>query len=228
MSTGGGKVLMSNVSGGLRASSGSGPVIYGGDGSDKTTDLSGVEVDGDEISGARADQAGVLHVSRAGGAVHLDEAPHGAQISTGGGNVTVGRSGGMVDAGTGGGDIEIGPASGSVSATTGAGRVRVTIVRGSGPEHSVEIASGSGAAVIELPSDLSARFEIETAYTEEYGKKTRIVSDFPLQLSETSTWDDTQGSLRKYVRGSGTAGKGGGVVKVKIVNGDVTIRKGKS
>jgi beta-lactamase regulating signal transducer with metallopeptidase domain len=233
VSTGGGEVLLSRVSGGLRGNSGSGPVVYGEDGSARTTDLGDVDVDGDQIqvngssNGAHTDKAGVLHVSRAGGDVRLDEAPHGAAISTGGGKVSVGRSGGKVDASTGGGDIEIGPASGSVSAHTGAGRVRVTIVRGAGPEHSVEIMSGSGAAVIELPSDLSARFDIETAYTEDYGKKTRIVSDFPLQLSETSKWDTREGSPRRYVRGTGTVGKGGGLVYVKIVNGDVTIRKGK-
>jgi beta-lactamase regulating signal transducer with metallopeptidase domain/DUF4097 and DUF4098 domain-containing protein YvlB len=234
VSTGGGEVTLSHVSGGLRASSGSGPVVYGEDGSGRTTDMNDVEVDGDDVHvhgssvEARADKAGVVHISRAGGNVHLDEAPKGAAITTGGGNVRVGRSGGDVEVGTGGGDIEIGPASGSVSAHTGAGRVAVKIAPGAGPEHSVEIASGSGAAVIELPANLSARFEIETAYTEKYGKKTRIVSDFPLQLSETSTWDATQGTPRKYVRGAGTAGKGEGLVEVKIVNGDVTIRKSKS
>ncbi|HET9325502.1 MAG TPA: M56 family metallopeptidase [Candidatus Eisenbacteria bacterium] len=225
VSTGGGEVLLSGVSGGLRGSSGSGPVVYGEDGSARTTDLSDVEVEDDEIQVARPDKAGFLHVSRAGGDVHLDEAPKGARISTGGGDVTVGRSGGTIDADTGGGDIEIGPSSGSVSARTGAGRVRVTIVRGSSPEHSVEISSGSGPAVIELPADLSARFEIETAYTDGHGKKTRIVSDFPLKISETSTWDTSEGSPRRYVRGTGTAGKGGGLVVVKIVNGDVTIRR---
>jgi len=231
VSTGGGQVVLSGVSGGLNGSSGSGPVVYGDDGSERTTDLGDVDVNGDEIhvkgssGGAHADQAGVLHVSRAGGDVHLDDAPKGAHISTGGGRVTVDRSGGAVDASTGGGDIEIGPSSGSVSATTGAGRVRVTIVSGSSPEHSVDISSGSGAAVIDLPADLSARFEIETAYTDRYGKKTRIVSDFPLKLSETSAWDNSNGTPRRYVRGTGTAGKGGGLVQVKVVNGDVTLRK---
>jgi len=69
------------------------------------------------------------------------------------------------------------------------------------------------------------RFEIETAYTNAYGEKTRIVSDFPLNVSETSTWDNSQGTPRRYVRGTGTVGKGGGLVSVKIVNGDVIIRK---
>ena len=201
VSTGGGQVVLSGVSGGLNGSSGSGPVVYGDDGSERTTDLGDVDVNGDEIhvkgssGGAHADQAGVLHVSRAGGDVHLDDAPKGAHISTGGGRVTVDRSGGAVDASTGGGDIEIGPSS------------------------------GSGAAVIDLPADLSARFEIETAYTDRYGKKTRIVSDFPLKLSETSAWDNSNGTPRRYVRGTGTAGKGGGLVQVKVVNGDVTLRK---
>jgi len=233
VSTGGGEVVLSRVSGGLRGTSGSGPVIYGEDGSGRTTDLDQVQVKDGEIkvnastSGERVDQAGMLHVSRAGGDVNLDEAMQGAVISTGGGDVTVGRSDGKIDASTGGGDIEIGPAGGSVRAHTGAGRVRVTIVAAAGPEHSVEIVSGTGAAVLELPANLSARFELETAYTENHGGKTRIVSDFPLQQTETPKWDDSEGTPRRYVRGTGTAGKGGGLIFVKIVNGDITIRKGK-
>jgi beta-lactamase regulating signal transducer with metallopeptidase domain/DUF4097 and DUF4098 domain-containing protein YvlB len=230
VSTGGGEVLLSGVSGGLRGTSGSGPVIYGEDGSGRTAKLGEVSVDGGTITGRPTmDKAGVLHVTRAGGEVDLDEAPHGAVVSTGGGDVRIGASDGKLDVSTGGGDIEVGPARGSVRAHTGAGRVQITVVSGSSPEHSLEILSGTGAAIVELPADLSARFDLETAYTNNRDAgRTKIVSDFPLQITETSKWDDSEGTARKYVRASGTAGKGEGRIFIKIVNGDITIRKGKS
>ena len=233
VSTGGGEVVLSRVTGGLKGSSGSGPVVYRDDGSGGTADLNHLHVhdsriDFDEDPAPRADGAGLLHVTRAGGDIDLDEAPKGAELKTGGGDVTVGRSGGRVSATTGGGDIRIGPCSGSVWARTGAGEVTITIVQGDGAEHTVDVMSGTGATTLELPANLSARFELETAYTREFDGRTHIKSDFPLNLSETSDWDASQGSPRRYVRGTGTAGKGGGVIRVKIVNGDITIRKRKS
>ncbi len=210
VSTGGGVVRLSRVRGGLHASSGSGPVMYTEGREGETGDL----------------DTGRLHIEKAGGDVILEAAPAGAEIHTGGGRVRVGASAGLVSASTGGGDIVIGPASGSVSASTGAGNVQVTIEGDDGSEHSVEISSGTGSAVLLLPPGFSGRFDLETAYTENFGRRTRIESDWELVKEESTRWDDRNGTPRKYVRAFGEAGHGGGLIKVRIVNGDITVRRG--
>ena len=173
-------------------------------------------------------ESGALRIKKAGGAILLETAPEGASLSTGGGHIEVGESAGFVEASTGGGNITIGPLAGSVRAGTGAGNVDIVIVDSDGAEHSVDIESGSGSVTLTLPADFSGRFELETAYTESFGRRTRIASDWRLAQEETSRWDDRAGSPRKYVRASGGSGGGGGLVRVRIVNGDITIRRGRS
>jgi hypothetical protein len=53
----------------------------------------------------------------------------------------------------------------------------------------------------------------------------RIETDWTLSESETDGWDSSEGSPRKYVRASGKAGNGSGVIRIAIVNGDITIRR---
>ena len=219
VSTGGGTVHLSNVKGDLDGSSGSGPVIHANRIDDEARDAEG--------KGTGRGVGGALHISQAGGDIEIDSVPDGAVLKTAGGRIRVGSSSGSLKVSTGGGNITVGPSTGSVRATTGAGDVRITIVNGDGTEHSVDILTGTGSAVVELPADISARFDLETAYTDNFGRKTRIESDFPLRRSETTEWDTSQGSPRKYVRATGSAGAGAGKIRIQIVNGDITIRKSK-
>jgi hypothetical protein len=69
--------------------------------------------------------------------------------------------------------------------------------------------------------------ELETAYTENHGRKTRIVSDWPLSITETNEWDDSYGTPRKYVRVRQNIGRGGGVIRVRTVNGNVELKRGR-
>ena len=237
VTTGGGPITLSRVSGGLRGSSGSGPVVYreapeseGDEG--ETRDLGDVEVDHDgdvDLGGIDGDVpagTGRLHITRAGGDVRLAGAPDGAEIHTGGGTVVVGRSAGFVDASTGGGDVKIGPVAGSVRAGTGAGRVEVTLADARGEEQSVEIHSGNGAVVLVLPAGFDGTIDLETAYTKNHDV-TRIIAPWELQRS-TTDWDDSHGTPRRFVRAKGTAGSGrGGHVKVRTVNGNVEVRLGR-
>lgn len=200
--TGGGQVRFSRVTGGIRGSSGSGPVIYS----------------------ETEKPAGVLHLRKAGGDIVLDGAPHGLDAETGGGTVRIGPSRGMVSVSTGGGDITIGPVAGSVRAGTGAGDVRITIVEASGQSQSVEVTAGVGDVVIDWPAGVPARFRLETAYTRSFGRRTRVDTELPLEQEETERWDDHHGTPRRYVRARGQVGQGGGVVSVRTVNGDITIR----
>jgi hypothetical protein len=94
--------------------------------------------------------------------------------------------------------------------------------------HSVDVTSGKGEVVLVLPRDLNATLELETAYTENLGHKTRIVSDVPLQgLTETPDWDDSEGTPRRYIRARQNIGRGGAVIRVRTVNGDVVLKRGR-
>jgi DUF4097 and DUF4098 domain-containing protein YvlB len=140
VSTGGGTVKLSRVKGGLRGSSGSGPVVYADATDDEGTgDLTNVRVNGTDghiVVGTNA--AGLLHIQRAGGTVDLDEVPNGAEIRTGGGDIRIRKGAGSIDAQTGGGDITIGPIAGSVSASTGAGDVSLRLASLKGQSQDVE------------------------------------------------------------------------------------------
>jgi beta-lactamase regulating signal transducer with metallopeptidase domain/DUF4097 and DUF4098 domain-containing protein YvlB len=228
VSTGGGAVLLSRVRGGLRGSSGSGPVLYGekaGGSDEETADLSELDIDGSGTRIRPAEPTGVLHITKAGGDVELEEAPEGAVISTGGGRVSVGRSAGLVDASTGGGDIEIGPVAGSVQAGTGAGDIHVTLADAGGERQTVDLTSGSGKMIVELPAGFDGAIELETAYTQSHGRATRIESAWQLQHEPTTDWDGREGTPRRYVRARGVLGNGRGLVRIKTVNGDIELRR---
>ena len=226
VTTGGGTVKLSRVTGGLRGSSGSGPVIYSkGDGDDATGDLTNLVVgdpDGRIRVGAKTN--GFLHVTRAGGVVDLDDVPQGGEISTGGGNIRIRKGSGSIEAQTGGGDIEIGPIAGSVSATTGAGDVTIVLTSIGGRQQDIEVLSGTGKVVVDLPADLNARFDVETSYTESHAP-TRITSAWTLAREPVSDWDDSEGTPRRHVRATGTAGRGEGLIHIMTVNGDLELRR---
>ena len=166
---------------------------------------------------------GGIRMNSAGGAISLRAAPDGARVTTGGGAIRIGPSAGEVYAQTGGGNIDIGPLTGSVEARTGAGEITIEL-RGAG-EHTADVSSGLGRVTLVLPRDLNAILELETAYTENFGHKTRIDSDFPLQTTETADWDRREGTPRRYVRARQTVGRGGGVIRVRTVNGDIVIKR---
>ena len=174
------------------------------------------------VGSATSFGASGVRMNAAGGAISLVSAPDGARVTTGGGSIRIGPSGGEVYASTGGGPIDVGPATGSVEAHTGAGDVTIEL-SGAGA-HSVDVTSGKGKVLLVLPRDLNATLELETAYTNNLGHKTRIVSDFPVQTTETSTWDDSGGTPRRYVRARQTIGRGGGVIRVRTVNGDIVLQ----
>jgi DUF4097 and DUF4098 domain-containing protein YvlB len=150
---------------------------------------------------------------------------NGARLITGGGSIFVGRSAGLVRASTGGGDVTLREVLGSAIVSTGAGDVRITVVDAAGEAHEIDVTSGRGAIVLELPATLDARLDLETAYTENHRSKTRIDSDFQLHTETTNEWDDSRGTPRRYVRASGVLGAGRGYVRVRTVNGNITVKK---
>ncbi|MGE5728863.1 MAG: M56 family metallopeptidase, partial [Gemmatimonas sp.] len=177
----------------------------------------------DGHNGTLRSRNGMIEIDKDGGDIQLDDAPAGAHVTTGGGAIIVGRSGGVVSAETGGGDIDIERAESSADATTGAGNVSINLV-GEKP-HPVNITSGTGDVEVVLPKDANATLDLETAYTENHSH-TKIKGDWSLNVTETDQWDDSQGSPRKYVRVKQNIGKGGPVIRVRTVNGDIRIKQG--
>ncbi len=249
VSTGGGIVRIEGVTGDLSGKSGSGPVIYTGSSGTTIRSEDGVNVVGvggaepnvsvsvstarsgtttttytsDGVGRGNSFGASGIRMNSAGGGISLPAAPDGARVTTGGGPIRIGPSGGEVYASTGGGPIDIGPATGSVEAHTGGGDVTIEI-KGAGA-HSVDVTSGKGQVVLVLPRDLDATLELETAYTDNLGHKTRIVSDWPLQTTETDNWDRSEGTARRYVRARQTIGRGEGTIRVRTVNGNVVLHR---
>jgi hypothetical protein len=247
VSTGGGTVRIENVSGDLSGDSGGGKVIYNGksgvaisgdkgayvgskdksvtvhagSGSSSGTTTTTYSDDGDGLGRGFARSG--IRMNSGGGDIFSPGAPDGGRFTTGGGQIRIGPSGGEVYASTGGGSIVIGPSTGSVEAHTGGGDVRLELA-GAG-SHSVYITSGMGEVELVLPRDLNAVLELETAYTEKLGHKTRIVSAIPLQTTETTNWDRSEGTARRYVRARQTVGRGGGVIRVRTVNGNIVITR---
>jgi beta-lactamase regulating signal transducer with metallopeptidase domain len=227
VSTGGGRVRLANVQGGLRAWSGSEGHITSGDkdeeqgSGDEDRESSGETGEGAKDGGIGS---GLLRRSIAGGDLVYETAPHGASLHTAGGEIHVGAAGGDVSASTGGGNIELGPVAGSVRASTGAGAVRIALADARGRPQDIEVRSGTGRVVLELPRTLDATFDLETAYTRDHDGPTRIASDFTLERSETTSWDSREGTPRRYVRAKGVSGSGRGHVTVRTVNGDIEVR----
>lgn len=227
VTTGGGEATVTSVTGDVRVSSGSGPVIRAGRGARS------VSVGGGDITVGAGQNATIVgdrvyydgfSMSKAGGSINLASVPAGGVLSTGGGDITIGSSGGKLRVSTGGGSIDLGRMGGDVVATTGAGNVSITVVNTDGTSHSVEVHSGSGRVTIDLPANIDAQLDLETAYTETHSP-TKIESAFAVNVTETQEWDYRNGTPRRYVRATGTAGSGRGLIRIRTVNGDVVIRR---
>lgn len=212
--TGGGSVVIQDVTGGLHGGSGTGEVFYGKEGLTYSEPSAG---------GTRYGSDGRIYSYKSGGSVSIADAPKGASIQTGGGAITIGRAGGRVEATTGGGDITIRTLSGSAQVSTGAGDVRID-VEGDG-DHFIRVESGSGKVTLVLPPDLSADLDLETAYTNNRYRPTKIDSDWPLSVTETRDWDNREGTPRKYLRARQTIGHGGPLIRVKTINGNIVLRR---
>ena len=177
-------------------------------------------MDGD--SGMMKRSRRVVVIDKDGGDIRLSDVPDGARVTTGGGTIVIGRSAGSVMAETGGGNIRIDAAEGAARVTTGAGNVTIATV---GKEaHSVDVSSGTGGVVVQLPKDANVTLDLETAYTKA-DKPSKILSDWPVKTTETPDWDSSQGTPRKYVRVQQDIGKGGPVIRVRTVNGNIEIKK---
>jgi len=168
---------------------------------------------------------GPVSISKPGGSIQIASAPAGATVSTGGGRIVIDSSDKSVVASTGGGDVELRATSGDAVASTGSGSVSIRVVGSRGTSHNINVCDGHGRVTLELPADIDATFELETAYTDNHPNPTTIDSDFGLTRTESHEWDDRYGTPRKFVRATGTIGSGANLIRVTTVNGDIVVRR---
>jgi DUF4097 and DUF4098 domain-containing protein YvlB len=189
------------------------------------------------------DSSGVVRIAKMGGGIDVKDAPHGADLSTMGGDIHVGDvanfakvksmggvitvdyAKGSIDAATMGGDIHIGHAEGAIKASTMGGEITARMVGTRAEERDVELTSHGGTVTLTVPKDFPMDVRITLAYTKNAPRTYEIIDHIGLQQRETSDWDTSEGSARKYIRAMGKVGTGLNHVEIKTVNGDVILKQ---
>ena len=239
----GGEIDITNVKGDLRGSTMGGDVTYenvvrSGDsdedeivistmGGDLALDYAGRSIKaktyGGDIDVKKAEK---VNVTTMGGDITVEEALTGARVKTMGGDIEIGMVGEYVQAETMGGDITVDDIDGWVKAVTMGGDVEITMTGDPGRgKRDVEIKSMGGDIDLTVPKGLSMEFDIEIQWTKNADRKPKIVSDLAIDIEETKEWKKKHGSKRKYIYGTGKAGDGKHLIRIRTINGDVRINE---
>ncbi|MGB0064857.1 MAG: hypothetical protein WBP85_10475 [Terracidiphilus sp.] len=187
------------------------------------------------------DASGTVHISKMGGDIDVEDAPEGADLNTMGGsihlrnvnsvakartmggNVEIGTAGGPVDTTTMGGNIRVLAAGDSVHATTMGGNLNVRLVASGAKARNIDLSTMGGEVELIVPKGFPMDIDIKLAYTRDSWHKPSITEPFGLAHSESSDWDYSHGSPRKYLYARGTVGTGDNHVIINGIGGDVTI-----
>jgi DUF4097 and DUF4098 domain-containing protein YvlB len=217
LKTMGGEVLFENVIGDVKGSSMGGNVRYKNvqrrDGDLGSPDR--LRGDLDDVT------TDTVQISTMGGAIEIEDAPEGADLHTMGGDIEIRDARRFVRAKTMGGDIEIDSIDGWVKAITMAGDVDVTVT-GSGGD--VTLSSNSGDIALYVPSGFGMDLDLEIAYTRNSRQEYSIDAPGGLTPTVSPDWDHDHGTPRKYIRMSGSVDGGGNTVKIKTINGNITVK----
>jgi Putative adhesin len=189
------------------------------------------------------DASGAVSISRMGGEIDVENAPHGATLSTMGGNIHVGdvasfakvktmggeisidHATGSVDASTMGGGISIAHVDGAIKASTMGGDISARMVGTSATERDVELTSHGGTITLTVPKDFPMDVRITLAYTKNAPRTYEIIDHVGLEQRETPDWDNGIGTPRKYIRAQGRVGNGLNHVVIETTNGDVILKQ---
>ncbi len=144
------------------------------------------------------------------------------ELDSMGGRLSIDGVEGTFNGKTMGGDIEIASVDGWVEATTMGGHVDVTVAGAGG--H-VTLVSMSGDIVLSVPSGFGMDLDLEIAFTRNSRKDYQINALGGLNQTTTPDWDYDHGTPRKYIRMAGSVGGSGNAVKVRTVNGNITVRE---
>ena len=189
-------------------------------------------------------ESGSISISKMGGGIDLDSAPHGATLSTMGGEIhvvdvgsylkaktmgggiDVDRSAGSVDVATMGGDITIGSANGPIKASTMGGEIRARMVgTSSGGERDIDLTSHGGTITLRVPKDFPMEVQITLVHTQNAPREYHIDDHIGLEQRDSEDWDDSKGTPRKYLRAKGQVGDGSNHVTINTINGDVILKQ---
>ncbi|MGE5440424.1 MAG: DUF4097 family beta strand repeat-containing protein, partial [Bacteroidota bacterium] len=203
----GGPVMMEDVTGGVKGHTMSGKVNF------SNAEGQSAEDGNEEVK-----------ISSMGGSIDVDKAPLGADVSTMGGAIKINSAKKFVKAKTMGGNISILDIDGSVKAHTMSGDVEVNVT-GSGDDRDVKLTSMSGDITLEVPADFSMNVSVRLAYTEGREGKYKVTSDFAINQDVSGEWDESQGTPRKYITGTGSVNGGKNSVVIETINGNVHIKK---
>ena len=165
-------------------------------------------------------------ISNAGGVIKVDAAPEGADVFTGGGKIRIKGADRFVSAKTGGGDIDIELLAGWVEATTGAGEIEIFVAENAAGKGDIKLTTGKGDVLLTLPADFSMDLSVELGVTNNTNEKYTLSSDFDIDVETDDEWDYSSGTPRKYTRGTANLNGGDHRVKIYTTNGNVTIKKG--
>jgi len=206
VSTMGGNLEMLNISGSLSGKSMGGNITYDHKG----------KVDKDEQP---------PKYSTMGGNIIIGNAPLGANIKTMGGNISVDRAGDFVKAKTMGGNISIGKVSGGVDLKTMGGDISAIILENeTALSQDISMESHGGDIDLDISEEYSMNFDLEVKITKKWAKDFKIVSDFDFEEirkmdKQLLSHDD------EIIVGTGEVNGGDHSVKLRTVNGNITIRK---
>jgi DUF4097 and DUF4098 domain-containing protein YvlB len=188
-------------------------------------------------------ETGTVRIARMGGEIDVTDAPHGADLSTMGGDIHVGdvasfvkvktmggvitidHAKGPVDATTMGGGITIGHVDGPIKASTMGGDITARMVTTSADRRDVALTSLGGTITLTVPKDFPMDVRIILAYTKNAPRSYEIIDHIGLDQRETTEWDNSMGSPRKYIRAQGRVGNGSNQVIIKTTNGDVILKQ---
>ena len=245
LTTAGGDIHTSDVSGPLKAETAGGGIALGAIGSRLDARTAGGSI---RVGSVKGDA--VLETS--GGEIVTGEVSGTLRAETAGGDVVVGGSSGAVVAKTAGGQIQIGPSGGSVRAETAGGSIRLQGARGpvvaqtaggsidllqvqSGVSAKTaagrilaqfdstkktfaasQLATSMGDVYVYLPPTLP--LTIDAAIDAAVGHK--IVSDFPITIK-----GQREEFVPQTISGQGNLNGGGDVLRIRTVAGNIEIRK---
>ena len=194
------------------------------------------------MSNSATGASGEVVINKMGGGIDVANAPHGATLNTMGGGIHVGNvasfakiktmgggvevdhATGSVDATTMGGGITIGTAEGPVKATSMGGGITVHELGTSTLERDIHLTSKGGTIELTVPKDFPMDVKITLAYTRT-DRQYHIVQHAGLDVHESSEWDHSEGTPRKYIRAGGIVGTGLNRVTIETVNGDVILNQ---
>lgn len=193
-----------------------------------------------------ASDSGSVSIHKMGGDIEVAEAPHGANLVTMGGNIhldnvesfakarTMGgeivikHANASIDASSMGGGITISDANGPIKASTMGGDILAKMVGSSSGRRDIELSSKGGSIELTVPKDFPMEIRITLAYTKNATRRFDIVDHIGhlgLNQQESSEWDSSHGTPRKYIRASGHAGSGQNRVTIDTINGDVILKQ---